>query len=389
MGWGLPRGECVRYAALGETCGGATPACASARCDGAHTCHVAPRAGPTIADLPGTCVASVCTLTGGEEVAEWWSGKDTGSNHCNTCVCVSSGFALPQDLTQAPGGAACTKELNDCNDCSCSAQGVLTCAQREVAQGWSGKDTGDNDCNTCECASQCVAGKRVLDTTSPWCAKPAPSGKQQCKNIREGRRNAARDIKKCTKAGGIPRLRMKVTSVEQCRQRKVEEGYPHALFWEGKYASLAALRGADDADASTDGTEAGTAALPFIEMEVAAAAKEIDGSPRPRAAPLDPIPHSLYGGGCDLGGPTSSPVGSPERAPPGVCALQGEVEIAFATEREQEAHICRALRAQGTPPGSPAQRVQLSPCFRNLERQGSTRSEGSDCGQGRERPASG
>ena len=35
----------------------------------------------------------ICTLTGGEIVKEGWSGKDTGSNHCNQCTCLDVGLA--------------------------------------------------------------------------------------------------------------------------------------------------------------------------------------------------------------------------------------------------------------------------------------------------------
>jgi hypothetical protein len=35
----------------------------------------------------------ICTLTGGETVKEGWSGKDTGSNHCNQCTCLDAGLA--------------------------------------------------------------------------------------------------------------------------------------------------------------------------------------------------------------------------------------------------------------------------------------------------------
>ena len=33
-----------------------------------------------------------CTLTGGEVVKEGWSGKDTGSNYCNQCMCLAAGL---------------------------------------------------------------------------------------------------------------------------------------------------------------------------------------------------------------------------------------------------------------------------------------------------------
>ena len=44
---------------------------------------------PTAAPEEG----GICTLTGGEIVKEGWSGKDTGSNHCNQCTCLDAGLA--------------------------------------------------------------------------------------------------------------------------------------------------------------------------------------------------------------------------------------------------------------------------------------------------------
>ena len=34
-----------------------------------------------------------CTLKGGEVVQKGWSGKDTGSNYCNQCMCLNAGLA--------------------------------------------------------------------------------------------------------------------------------------------------------------------------------------------------------------------------------------------------------------------------------------------------------
>ena len=34
-----------------------------------------------------------CTLTGGEVVQRGWSGKDTGANYCNRCMCMNAGLA--------------------------------------------------------------------------------------------------------------------------------------------------------------------------------------------------------------------------------------------------------------------------------------------------------
>ena len=33
-----------------------------------------------------------CTLNGGEVVEKGWSGKDTGTNYCNQCMCLNGGL---------------------------------------------------------------------------------------------------------------------------------------------------------------------------------------------------------------------------------------------------------------------------------------------------------
>ena len=49
---------------------------------------------PTPTLTPGKIEeAATCTLTGGEVVQKGWSGKDTGSNHCNQCRCMGPGLA--------------------------------------------------------------------------------------------------------------------------------------------------------------------------------------------------------------------------------------------------------------------------------------------------------
>ena len=77
--------------------------------------------------------AGVCTLTGGELVANGWSGNDSGSNSCNSCFC--------KDAVLACTKMACSHELKSC---------TLTGGEI-VLHGWSGKDTGANFCNNCSC----------------------------------------------------------------------------------------------------------------------------------------------------------------------------------------------------------------------------------------------
>ena len=58
----------------------------------APTAVSSPPATPIPAVLPVEKGAT-CTLAGGEVVPEGWSGKDTGSNSCNQCRCLSVGLA--------------------------------------------------------------------------------------------------------------------------------------------------------------------------------------------------------------------------------------------------------------------------------------------------------
>jgi len=68
---------------------------------------------PTLTPPPaGIEEGAVCTLAGEEVVEKGWSGKDTGSNSCNQCRCLSAGLActkmacplanLPATLTPTP-----------------------------------------------------------------------------------------------------------------------------------------------------------------------------------------------------------------------------------------------------------------------------------------------
>ena len=41
-----------------------------------------------------------CKLTGGEIVTSGWSGKDTGANYCNQCMCLNNGLACTKMACQ-------------------------------------------------------------------------------------------------------------------------------------------------------------------------------------------------------------------------------------------------------------------------------------------------
>ena len=61
-----------------------------------------------------------CTLNGGEVVQKGWSGKDTGANYCNQCMCLNVGLActkmacpsvkLPATSTPVPPTATPTSQ---------------------------------------------------------------------------------------------------------------------------------------------------------------------------------------------------------------------------------------------------------------------------------------
>ena len=67
---------------------------------------------PPPTPTPGIEEGVACTLADGEVVEKGWSGKNTGSNSCNQCRCLSAGLActkmacpmesLPTILTPTP-----------------------------------------------------------------------------------------------------------------------------------------------------------------------------------------------------------------------------------------------------------------------------------------------
>ena len=59
---------------------------------------------PTPAIMPETTKEkSTCNLTAGELVEEGWTGKDTGSNFCNQCICMKVGLACTRMACFLPG----------------------------------------------------------------------------------------------------------------------------------------------------------------------------------------------------------------------------------------------------------------------------------------------
>jgi len=99
--------------------------------------------------------ASGCDLEDGTHVEEGWSGKDTGSNYCNTCRCSNGGLACTR--------MACAPQEPESQDGCDLSDGT------HVPNGWSGKDTGDNWCNTCRC------GNGAMACTMMACLTQAPS----------------------------------------------------------------------------------------------------------------------------------------------------------------------------------------------------------------------
>lgn len=51
---------------------------------------------------PTPTSTGICTLTGGEVVEQGWTGKDTGSNDCNQCMCLGAGLACTKMACPPP-----------------------------------------------------------------------------------------------------------------------------------------------------------------------------------------------------------------------------------------------------------------------------------------------
>ena len=80
--------------------------------NGTNTARCDVISSPTSPPTPTPTSTGICTLTGGEVVEQGWTGKDTGSNNCNQCMCLSAGLACtkmacPPTQPQVPTSAAC------------------------------------------------------------------------------------------------------------------------------------------------------------------------------------------------------------------------------------------------------------------------------------------
>ena len=173
-----------------------------------------------------------CKLSGGEPVADGWSGSDTGANHCNSCTCRAGSLACtemacePQECCKALTASclACGLGLSeveycqqhpDTQGCPPSTGGVsvrdAVCASKAcgdtctvegdmagmcdsagkcsfeydklgckngcklsggepVADGWSGSDTGANHCNSCTCRAGSLACTEIACEPHVCCA---------------------------------------------------------------------------------------------------------------------------------------------------------------------------------------------------------------------------
>ena len=88
-------------------CGGESQATPEEVTPPVPTATSTPTATPTPTPAPSPTPKPMgghdCQLTGGEIVAEGWSGKDTGANYCNQCMCIGGKMACPPPtLTLTP-----------------------------------------------------------------------------------------------------------------------------------------------------------------------------------------------------------------------------------------------------------------------------------------------
>merc|ERR1719367_1674831 len=97
---------------------------------------------------PANQVANSCKFPNGQTVQNGWSGKGFGNEHCNSCNCrnglLMCTLMLCETTTTAPTLADCT----------------LTGGEK-VAHAWSGKDTGSNSCNDCICSNGALMCTRM------------------------------------------------------------------------------------------------------------------------------------------------------------------------------------------------------------------------------------
>ena len=157
----------------------------------------------TAALLGAACTAGVCTLTGGEKVADGWAGRNKGADWCKLCTCDNKAVPKLSCTTNActvrccvgpkptsPGtwkccGATATWVKDDAaGDYSCGGVTLKTgdqltdtvcptvdpattkctlhdAAATKVGQGWTGSGLGTNWCHSaCKCTAA-AAGKPV------------------------------------------------------------------------------------------------------------------------------------------------------------------------------------------------------------------------------------
>jgi len=88
-----------------------------------------------------TASGATCKFDNGQTVENGWSGRGFANEHCNTCMCRDGLLMCTLMLCETTTTAAPT--LADC---------TLTGGET-VAHAWSGKDTGSNSCNQCICSN--------------------------------------------------------------------------------------------------------------------------------------------------------------------------------------------------------------------------------------------
>lgn len=131
---------------------------------------------------PTRVQSGMCTLHGGGVVAPGWTGQGSGDHYCKTCSC-RPGYTNSQETQPrlVCSGEVCKWPRPD----MCK----LTNGEMKE-QGWTGKDTGANYCNTCICNNGVLSCSKVAcvpkkDCTAVKCAavhEPCPTGQVRQKN---------------------------------------------------------------------------------------------------------------------------------------------------------------------------------------------------------------
>jgi len=104
-----------------------------------------------------------CTFHNGHVVESGWTGKGFGDEECNSCAC-NNGILMCTLLI-------CTTTTAS----SPARSGCALTGSESVEDGWSGKDTGSNSCNNCMCSNGDLMCTRMACTIELDQGSTAPS----------------------------------------------------------------------------------------------------------------------------------------------------------------------------------------------------------------------